>query len=102
MVLVGGTSFLATSFLATCDVLLYNPTKNEFKNLAPLPYSLADMAVVVYKDNVVILGGQKRFLSDDDDDSIEPKSSSEYLKDVLMYNITNQQCRRLPSMLEKR
>jgi hypothetical protein len=102
-VVLVGRSFV----LKTCGVLLYNPTKKEFKNLAPLPYDLADMAVVAYKDNIVILGGQKtkfsqRFLSDDDDDSFKPKSSSEYLNDVLMYNITNQQCRRLPSMLEKR
>ena len=70
------------------DVLLYNPTTKVMKKLAPLPYELADMAAVVHNDNIIILGGCK--------------PCSRLCDDVLMYNITNQQCSKLPSMLEER
>jgi hypothetical protein len=70
------------------DVLLYNMTTKQIEELAPLPYQLSDMAVVVHNDNIIILGGIK--------------NRSNVCNDVLMYNITNQQCSRLPSMLEKR
>jgi hypothetical protein len=96
VVLVGGTK--NESSLTTCDVLLYDPTKNDFKKLAPLPYSVADMAVVVYKDNIVILGGMNRY----SDAHVHWRMRSEYLNGALMYNITNQQCHKLPSMLEER
>jgi hypothetical protein len=55
------------------------------------------MGVVVYKDNVVVLGGIKRYYSYFDGTLI-----NEVLNDVLMYNVTSQECRKLPSMLEKR
>jgi hypothetical protein len=80
--------------LSDDKVSLYNPTAKCFENLAPLPYCVADMGVVVYKDNVVVLGGMKRSFYD--------MLKIEALDDVLMYNVTNQECRRLPSMLEKR
>ena len=70
------------------DVLLYNPTTKWMSNLAPLPCKLANMAVVVHNDNLIILGGH--------DDRNNNCNS------VLMYNITNQQCRMLPKMLKKR
>ena len=71
------------------DVLLYNPTTKVMTKLAPLPYELSDMAVVVHNNNIIILGGCK-------------DSHINVCNDVLMYNITNQQCSKLPSMLEKR
>jgi hypothetical protein len=71
------------------DVLLYNPTTKRCTTLAPLPRKLADMAVVVHKDNLIIMGGKN---------SISSFGSN----DVLMYNITNQMCRKLPCMLEGR
>ena len=72
------------------DVLLYNPTTKVMKKLAPLPYELSDMAVVVHNDNIIILGGCK--------DGLQNACSDV----ILMYNITNQQCSKLPSMLNKR
>ena len=72
----------------TDDVTLYDPSSGVVKTLAPLPYGLSDMAVVAHGENVIILGGEKGCF----------KPSNE----VLMYNITKQQCSRLPSMLEKR
>ena len=72
------------------DVLLYNLTTKCFTTLAPLPTKLAEMAVVVYKDNLIILGGKtSRF-------------SSYPSQEALMYNITNQLCRKLPCMLQER
>ena len=72
----------------TDEVRLYNPTTKTLTKLAPLPYMLCDMAVVVHNDNVIILGGS---------------SDGRYSRnDVLMYNITAQECRMLPKMLEYR
>ena len=73
----------------TDNVALYCPFTNVMETLAPLPYGLCDMAVVAHGDNIIILGGSKGMF-----DSA--------CNDVLMYNITKQQCSRLPSMLEKR
>ena len=81
-----------------CDkVLLYNPKTNFFENLAPLPYCVGNMGVVLYKDNIIILGGEKRRHI-----YCDLAFKSEILNDAVMYNVTNQQCRKLPSMLEKR
>ena len=91
VVIVGG--YRTQDAELSCDkVSLYNPEKKSLESLAPLPYSVANMAVVVYKDNIVILGGEKTYSA----------YRSEYLNDALLYNITNQQCRKLPNMLEKR
>ena len=49
------------------------------------------MATVAYKDNIIILGGQNN-----------SSSCWQPLNDVLMYNIHTLECKRLPSMLEKR
>ena len=81
-------------------VLMFNPIRKVFKKLAPLPYSVAEMAVLVYKDNLVILGGTRSYYKDSPAGG--KLSMSESLNGVLMYNITNQQCRKMPSMLEKR
>ena len=70
------------------DVLLYNMTTKQIEELAPLPYQMYNVAVVVYNDNIIILGGNRNHYG--------------VCNDVLMYNITYQQCSRLPSMLEKR
>ena len=70
-------------------VFQYNMTTQQVEELAPLPYQLSDMAVVVHNDNIIILGGFKA-------------KDKNFCNDVLMYNITSQQCWKLPSMLEKR
>jgi hypothetical protein len=91
VVVLGGyynTPYRATELKE--DVLLYNPTTKGMKKLAPLPHQLADMAVVVRDDNLIVLGGHKNH------------DYTEICSDVLMYNITKQQCSKLPSMLENR
>jgi hypothetical protein len=99
VVIVGG--YPAKYAELTCDnVSLYNPATKIFESLPPLPYSVADMAVVVYKDNIVILGGKKTYRHEVS--VFEVTLKTQYLNDAFMYNITNQQCRKLPSMLEKR
>ena len=88
VVIVGGYVVGQLNTKLTGQVSLYNPTTKTMTNLAPLPYKLHSMAVVVHKDNVIILGG-----CDDEGDS---------MNNVLMYNITTQECRMLPKMLRKR
>ena len=70
------------------NVLLYNPSTNVMKTLAPLPYRMCDMAVVAHGKNVIILGGDRH--------------GKGITNEVLMYNISKQHCSKLPSMLEKR
>ena len=69
-------------------VLSYNTSTNEVKQLATLPYEVSKMATVLYKDNVIVLGGE--------DQSGQPLNS------VIMYNITKEESQKLPSMLQKR
>ena len=66
-------------FQQTDDVVLFNPATNELKKLAPLPYKVSRMATVPYKDNVIIIGGRGEGIR--------------MLNNVLMYNITSQECR---------
>jgi hypothetical protein len=69
----------------------YDIASNEMTTLTTLPYTVYNMATVAYKDNIIILGGQNRV----------PDEWSA-LNDVLIYNIHSLECKRLPSMLEKR
>ena len=71
------------------SVVMYDITKNEFQELAPLPYSVHDMATVKWgDDSVVIMGGAD--------------SNGRPLNKVLMYNIKIQKSRQLPDMKYKR
>ena len=71
------------------SVVMYDITKNECQELAPLPYPVYDMATVKwYDDNVMIVGG-----ADSDDKA---------LNKVLMYNIKTQKSHELPNMKYKR
>ena len=65
----------------------YDVTKNEMKTLPSLPYKVSDMATVVYKDNIIIIGGH---------------DGKECLNDVVIFNVTTQEYQKLPSMLQKR
>ena len=66
------------------SVLLYDIKKNEFKQLAPLPYEVSKMATVRWGDNIVIVGG-----SDKHDKALDT---------VIMYNVKTEQSNLLPSM----
>ena len=70
-------------------VLLYDITKNECKELAPLPYPVSAMGAVKWsEDNVMLVGG-----ADANDQS---------LNKVLIYNIKTQKSHMLPDMKYKR
>ena len=67
------------------SVLLYDITKNECQELAPLPYPVSDMATVkLDDDNVILAGGCD--------------SNEQPLKKVILYNIKSQKSLRLPDM----
>ena len=70
-------------------ILLYDITKKECKELAPLPYPVSEMATVKWgDDNVIIMGGV--------DINEQP------LNTVLTYNIKTQKSFMLPDMNHKR
>ena len=70
-------------------VVMYDITRNECQELAPLPYPVSDMATVKWDDdNVMIMGGA--------DGKGRP------LNKVLMYNIKTQESHMLPDMKYKR
>ena len=71
------------------SVVIYDITKNECQELAPLPYPVHEMATVKWDDdNVMIMGGAG--------------SNGKTLNKVLMYNIKTQKSRMLPDMKYKR
>jgi N-acetylneuraminic acid mutarotase len=73
-----------------CGVERYDTANKQLRTLTSLPYSVFNMASVTYKDNIIILGGKS------DTSDFQP------LDDVVMFNICNLECKRLPSMLQKR
>ena len=88
IVIVGGSE-IAYRISALRSVLMYDITKNECKELAPLPYPVCEMATVKWgDDNVIIIGGTD--------------SDYKVLNKVLMYNIRTQKCHMLPDMKYKR
>ena len=70
------------------SVVLYDIKKNEYKQLAPLPYEVSDMATVRWGDNIVVIGG-----IDKDCDELDT---------VIMYNVKTEQSHMLPPMRCKR
>ena len=70
-------------------VLLYDITKNECKELAPLPYPVSETGTVKWGgDNVMLVGGVD--------------SNGQLLNKVLIYNIKTQKSHMLPDMKYKR
>ena len=87
IVIVGGRKSLRTSGISC--VVMYDVTKNECQELAPLPYPVFAMATVKWgDDNIIIIGGC--------DSEFKP------LKKVSIYNIKTQECHMLPDMKYKR
>ncbi len=76
---------------ASAKVTMYDITKNEFKELEPLPYEVCSMAVVKCGENVVLAGGSNKY-----DSSYGAKDS------VVSYNIETQESTELPPMTQKR
>ena len=71
------------------SIIMYDITKNKFKMLAPLPYSVHQMATVKWgKKNLMTMGGGD--------------SKNQALNSVLMYNIKTQMSHKLPNMKYRR
>ena len=70
------------------NVLVFDPRANEYEELNPLPYTVSRMATVVWRDNVVVLGGK------DNEGNVH--------NTVILYNVTTQTHRMLPVMKKKR
>ena len=71
------------------SVLLYDITKNECQELAPLPYVIYEPATVKWgDDNILIMGGAD--------------TNGKPLNKVLLYNIKTQKSHELPNMKYKR
>ena len=88
VVIVGGKKSFESN-TALSSVVLYDITKNECQELAPVPYPVHNMATVKWSnDNVMIMGGVD--------------SDGKPLSKVLMYNIKTQKSHMLPDMKYKR
>ena len=70
------------------SVVLYDIKKNEWKQLAPLPYEVSTMATVRWGDNIVVIGGIKK--------------NQKTLDTVIIYNVKTEQHHMLPAMRCKR
>ena len=78
---------------AVRSVVMYDITKNECQELAPLPHPVSEMATVKWgDDNVMIMGGAGSGAG----------SNDKPLNKVLMYNIKTQSSHMLPDMKYKR
>ena len=88
-ILIVGGRMSVLSFTCLRSVVMYDITKNECQELAPLPYPVSDMATVKWDDdNVMIMGGAD--------------SNNQPLNKILMYNIKTQKSHELPNMKYKR
>ena len=77
-------------FNVTAKVTMYDITKNEFKELAPLPYGLYNMATVKFGDSIILVGGSDGFIV------LNEKNT------VVSYNIETQKSTMLPPMKNSR
>ena len=80
----GGERFWPTG---SANVTMYDITKNEFKELEPLPYRVCNIATVKCGENVVLAGDQ---------DGLAVRNS------VISYNIETQKSTELPVMKKYR
>ena len=88
ILIVGGRESYRSS-LTLRSVVIYDITRNQFQELAPLPYGVYEMATVKWgDDNVMIVGGVDSY--------------DQPLNKVLMYNIKTQKSHELPNMKYKR
>ena len=70
------------------NVLMFDPTTNDFTELQPLPYAVSQIATVSWEDNVVVFGGMNK--------------EHGALDTVILYNVTTGSHRMLSSMKRKR
>jgi N-acetylneuraminic acid mutarotase len=69
-------------------VYVYDLNNNECKTLPPLPFSIASMATVSYKGNVILIGGADE--------------KGQTLNSVVMYHVKTGKIKMLPCLNHKR
>ena len=69
-------------------VMMYNLVTKEWTMMKPLPFTVNEMASVLWQNNVILLGGRKNFTDRHDT--------------AIMYNLTTGESKYLPSMKRKR
>ena len=84
---IASFGFSRETNIATENVLMYDITKNEFKELAPLPYKVCNMATVKYEDNIILVGGCDHY-----------DSWGNVKNTVISYNTETQKSTELPPM----
>ena len=85
--IIGGTTTVFNTH-STNIVLIFYPTTNSFTEVRPLPYSVSEMATVIWKDNVLVLGGVDK--------------QCNRLNTVLLYCVATDSYHMLPKMSKKR
>ena len=72
----------------TNSVTLYDISKNECKQMPPLPYAVWGMSTVSWRNKVIVIGGKDK--------------NDQILSDVVMYDIETGERKMLPKMKYKR
>ena len=72
----------------TASVVQYDLIKNKCKEMPPLPYAVKEMATVLWRNNVLVIGGWNE--------------QSKYLNKVIMYDVITGRSQMLPCMKQKR
>ena len=72
----------------TYSVILYDVSKNECKEMPPLPYTVWGMSTVSWRNKVIVIGGKTK--------------NGRVLEHVVRYDIETGELKMLPSMKSKR
>ena len=72
----------------TASVVQYDLIRNECKEMPPLPYAMQFMATVLWRNNVLVIGGQH--------------ADTSHLNKVVMYDVITGRSQMLPSMKQQR
>ena len=72
----------------TASVVQYDLVKNECKEMPPLPYAVQEMATVLWRNNVLVIGGCDH--------------RHQHLNNVAMYDVITGRSQMLPCMKQKR
>ena len=70
------------------SVIMYDPTRNEFIECAPLPWPVSGMSTVTWRNKIVVIGGED--------------IHNEDLNDVFMYDPESGECEPLPPLNQPR
>ena len=83
IVIIGGITAKTTSSVAKYDI-----NKNEYKEMARLPFAVNEMATVRWRNFVIVMGGTNK--------------KGEVLNTVVLYDVEKEESHTLPPMKHKR